>query len=175
MPPRQLNERQRRFAQLVHAGVPPYRAYPSAGYKPHHDSPYQLRENPGVKRYMDGLRKRALARSDVTTEKVLGDLQAAMNLAEDEKQPSSMIQASLGQAKVCGLIVDKHETRNIEDMDKSQVIQALREALGDKADAVLSTLGLNEQAAPQASDPAPQPTDQQPTPAPNAEGTQAVN
>jgi len=138
-------------------------------------NPYRLTENDRVKRHMADLERRALKRHDITVDKIIDDLEDARQVAKTATQPSAMIQASLGQAKVCGLIVDKHETRNIEDMDKSQVIQALREALGDKADAVLATLGLNEQAAPQASDPAPQPTDQQPTPAPNAEGTQAVN
>ena len=154
-----LSQRQKTFARLVHKGIPPYRAYPLAGYRPHHDHPYRLGESGGVKRYMAELQKRVMTRHDITIDNIIQKLEKAMELAQDEKQPSAMIQAALGQAKVCGLIVEKQQTTNIDGASVTELIAILREALGEDADLVLQRLGISDKPIPKA----------------NADGTEAVN
>ena len=91
---------------------------------------------------MDHLEKRALRRSDLTVEKLINDLEAAKERAARIDQPASMIQASLAQAKIVGLLNDRVEVKSVDAMGMSELINALREVMGDGADIVLRQLGI---------------------------------
>jgi len=91
-----------------------------------------------------------MTRHDITIDNIIQKLEKAMDLAEGEKQPSAMIQAALGQAKVCGLIVEKQQTTNIDGASVTELIAILREALGEDADLVLQRLGITDKPMPKA-------------------------
>jgi hypothetical protein len=137
-----LNKRQKTFARLVHEQVPPYRAYALAGYRPHESNPYRLSENERVKRYLTQLEAATKKRHEITVDGLLTDLEAARIMARNARQAQAMISATLGQAKLCGLITDKRKTKHSGGMSLEACVRLLREALADKADAVLKALGV---------------------------------
>lgn len=56
---------------------------------------------------MSELQTKTAKKVEVTIETIATELDEARELAKAEKQPSPMVQASLGKAKLYGLIVDK--------------------------------------------------------------------
>jgi phage terminase small subunit len=142
-----LSERQKAFARLVHEQVPPYRAYALAGYRPHESNPYRLSENERVKQYMCELEARTMERHQVTVDTLLTELEEARLNAKSAKQPSSEVSAIMGKAKLAGLLVDKQEIKDVSNMNMEELIQSVRDKLGDQAEIVLKALGLAPQAA----------------------------
>ena len=102
------NARHERFAQSVAFGIPSYAAYIEAGYQEHHNNPYRLRENEGVKaRIMeiqaDTARRVSLSRADLL-QMMVDDRE----LARSQGQSAAAIRASelLGR-ELAGLYVEK--------------------------------------------------------------------
>lgn len=149
--PALTNHRQERFCQLVKQGVPPYRAYPMAGYKFHNGEPYRLRENPRVKRRLAELTKGLAMKARVTVESLTEELDAARELALRVDQPSAAIAATTSKAKLHGLMVDRKESGAPGDFASMQtpeaVIDAVRKDLGDAAADMVASL-LAKQALP---------------------------
>jgi hypothetical protein len=144
---RQLSERQKAFARLVHEQVPPYRAYPLAGYRPHESNPYRLlSENERVKRYMSELEAQTMERHEVTVDSLLTELEEARLNAKAAKQPSSEVTAVMGKAKLTGLLVDRQEIKDVSNMNMEELVQAVRDNMGDEAEIVLKALGLKADA-----------------------------
>jgi phage terminase small subunit len=143
-----LLPRQKRFAELIHAGKPISTAYVEAGYK--HDkcwgNPYRLLTgNDRVKQYISDLERETRTRHDLTVDAILTDLETARLMAEQNRNPGAMITASMAQAKLCGLVVDKREIEKpIERMSHEEVVNLIREHMGDKADALLEFLELED-------------------------------
>lgn len=148
MSTRLLTTKQKAFVKLLHIGLPITRAYERAGYRPNRWNCWTAAQSPNVQRELRRLEARALRKHDVTVEKVLTDLQRAMTLAEQEKQAGAMINAAMSQAKVCGLITDKIEQRDISKMDMDEIVKTMREEFGDKADAILQTLEVDTEDKP---------------------------
>jgi len=75
---------------------------------------------------------------------LIAELEDARKLAEETKQPASMVSASMGKARLAGLIIDKREvkTNDIDGMDIPQLAQSLHDILGDKANLILTELGV---------------------------------
>jgi Terminase small subunit len=144
---RQLSERQKSFARLVHEQVPPYRAYGLAGYRRHHSNAYRLRENEGVKQYLSELEAQTMKRHEVTVDTLLTELEEARLNAKAAKQPSSEVSAIMGKAKLTGLLVDRQEIKDVSNMNTDELIQAVRDNMGDDADIALKALGLDGYAA----------------------------
>jgi phage terminase small subunit len=142
----QLSERQKSFVRLIHEQVPPYRAYPLAGYRRHHSNAYRLRENEGVKQYLGELEAQTMKRHEVTVDSLLTELEEARLNAKAAKQPSSEVSAVMGKAKLTGLLVDKQEIKDVSNMNMEELIQSVRDKLGDQAESVLKALGLAPQA-----------------------------
>jgi hypothetical protein len=143
---RQLSERQKSFARLVHEQVPPYRAYALAGYRRHHSNAYRLREKEGVKRYLGELEAQTMKRHEVTVDSLLTELEEARLNAKTTKQPGAEISAVMGKAKLTGLLVDRQEIKDVSKMNPEELVQAVRDNLGDEADVVLKALGLDADA-----------------------------
>jgi phage terminase small subunit len=143
---RQLSERQKAFARFVHEQVPPYGAYALAGYRPHESNPYRLSEDERVKRYLSELEARTMKRHEVTIDSLLTELEEARLNAKAAKQPSSEVSAVMGKAKLTGLLVDKQEIKDVSNMNMEELIQSVRDKLGDQAEIVLKALGLAPQA-----------------------------
>jgi len=140
---RQLSERQRNFARLVHEQVPPYRAYALAGYRRHHSNAYRLRENEGVKQYLSELEAQTMKRHEVTIDTLLTELEEARLNAKTAKQPSSEVSAVMSKAKLTGLLVDRQEIKDVSGMNMDELIQSVRDNLGDDAEMALKALGLD--------------------------------
>src|SRR5260370_28308381 len=79
--PALTNARQERFCQLVKQGVPPYRAYPAAGYQANNGAPYRLAENVRVKRRLTELTRHIAVKTRVTIESLTQELDEARELA----------------------------------------------------------------------------------------------
>src|SRR5215207_5428684 len=140
---RQLSERQKAFARLIHEQVPPYRAYALAGYRRHHSNAYRLRENEGVRQFLSELEAKTMKRHEVTVDSLLTELEEARLNAKAAKQPSSEVSAVMGKAKLSGLLVDRQEIKDLSSMNMGELIQSVRDNLGDDAEIALKALGLD--------------------------------
>jgi len=159
------NPRQERFARLVVKGIPPYRAYPDAGYRFDAGNPYRLTENDRVKRRVSELQKAAQMRTINTVESIADELDEAKDIAKHVEQPSAMVAASVAKAKLLGLMVDKSEVKHIDlaNADEDQIRQFIT-SMGldpDKVIAMLLDAALSNAGAE--------------LPGPNAPSTDAAN
>lgn len=108
--PALTNIRQERFCQLVKQGIPPYRAYPMAGYNAHPAAPYRLCENARVKARLAELTRSLAMKTKVTVETITADLDRIMLAAEEAKQFGAAKGAVDTKAKLHGLLVERRET-----------------------------------------------------------------
>jgi hypothetical protein len=143
-----LSARQKEFARLIHAGKPVSTAYVEAGYKPDRGNACRLTANDNIQLYIRDLERRALEQHDITIDRVLTNLEGALQMAKFARNPGAMIQASLSQAKLVGLVVKKIEERTIDKMDKEEIVAEIRKRMGDKADTILQLLELDGPEAP---------------------------
>lgn len=140
-----LNPRQKLFAELVHHhGMSPHKAYHEAGYSPSRWSPYRVAKAPGVQAYIRKLEERAMRKNDITVEKILTDLESARSLAMGEGQASAAVNATMAQAKVVGLIVERVERKDVSDMDMKELVGAVREVFGDQGEPLIKALGIEK-------------------------------
>ena len=134
--PALTNKRQERFAQLLKQGIVPYRAYPLAGYRPHHDSPYRLRENAGVKQRLAELDMHFQAKTRVTLETICDKLDEDRAFARSVGQAGAALNATVMKAKLHGLMIDRRESGDPGAFDKLQsaddVLALIRAELGDE-------------------------------------------
>ena len=141
----ELSEKDKLFARLLHQGKPVTQAYDEAGFKPNRGNCYRLRRSARLQRYLNSLEVRVAKRHDVTMDSLIAELEDARKLAEETKQPASMVSASMGKARLAGLIIDKREVKSTDDLDGkniSEIAKALYDILGDKADLILTELGI---------------------------------
>lgn len=71
----------------------------------------RLLNNPNVSLAVKKLQEEARKKHEVTLESITRELEEARILAMTEKQTSSAVSASLGKAKIHGLVVDKKEIK----------------------------------------------------------------
>ncbi len=103
------NSRHEKFAQALAKGATATEAYASAGYKGDRTAASRLSTNVNVAQRVAELQGRAAKRAEVTMESLLIELEEARSLALAEKQSSAAVSATLGKAKLTGLIVEKRE------------------------------------------------------------------
>ncbi len=136
------NARQERFCQLVKQGIPPYRAYPLAGYKPDSGAPYRLSENIRVKRRLTELTRHIAVKTRVTIESLTQELDEARELAARVDQPSAMTAATIAKGKLHGLMVERKESGQPGDFaglqSAADVLAQLATELGPETAALLS-------------------------------------
>jgi hypothetical protein len=108
MPPLE-NPRWERFAQELAKGKRAHEAYVLAGYKENAGNATRLKLNEKIIARVQGLLGRSAARAEVTVASILSELEEARKLAAEINQPSAAVAATLGKAKVAGLIVDRKE------------------------------------------------------------------
>lgn len=112
-----LNARRERFVQnLVAKGMNATAAYKAAGYAAKYDAAVRadasrLLTNANVKTRVAQLQQEAAAKAAVTAETIAGELDAAYELAFANKQAAACVAASMGKAKLFGLIVDRQDLR----------------------------------------------------------------
>jgi phage terminase small subunit len=149
---KQLSQRQRRFCQLVVEGKSPPIAYVEAGYK--HDKSYAncyrlLTGNDRVKQEILNLQRKAMIKHEVTIESLVEELNEAREHAKKVGQPASEVSSIMAKAKLLGLVIDRREIqeKTLDTMNASEVMNLLRERLGDRAPEMLRLLGIEDQKA----------------------------
>ena len=109
-----LTSRQEAFCRGLTEGLSQYEAYQKAGYRSEGRNAIDanaaaLVRNHKVVKRLNELKAEAAKRTAVTVESIAAELEASRLGAMAEKQFAAANQASLGKAKLYGLIVDKAE------------------------------------------------------------------
>src|SRR5262249_49203080 len=153
------NPRHEKFARLVWAAsAKDYRralAYLAAGYRAKLDlsepdkchsadvGASVLLKNPKVKRRIGELATMAAKRHEITQDSLLEELEQARQAALTNNQASAAVAASMGKAKLCGMIVERKDTGKPGDFD-NMTVEELRLYLKGALDEKQLTHGDNK-------------------------------
>lgn len=89
----------------------------------------RLLSNHKVAARVNELRAELAKRHAVTIDSISAELEQARSLAFQTEQPAAAVSASLGKAKLHGLLIDKQETKlKIEDLPDDQLDRAIADA-----------------------------------------------
>lgn len=121
--PKLKNARHERFAQGLTAGKTADQAYVDAGFKRNDGNAARLKGNDRIKARVEELQHKAAERAVTTVEDIARQLDDDRGVARKNKQGSAMVSATMGKAKVLGLIVDKHlvGVKRVEDMNEHEL------------------------------------------------------
>ena len=99
------------YFELGNASEAYKRAYNSHA-KPNtlHRKANDLLKHPVIKAEVQTMQAQARERNQVTIDKVVDELEEARQIAKQSGNAAAMVSATLGKAKVLGLVVDKQET-----------------------------------------------------------------
>lgn len=105
------NAKHELFAQALAKGKSQAEAYAAAGYAPSEPNASRLTSNDKVKARLAELQERAALRVELTVADILEELEQARQIAiaAPTPQASAMVTASMGKAKLLGMITDKGE------------------------------------------------------------------
>jgi phage terminase small subunit len=101
------NARHERFAQELAKGKSQVDAYATAGFKPNESHASRLVANGKVADRVRELKERAAAKTVVTVADIAQQLDEDRQFARELKQAAAAVSASMGKAKVLGLLEDK--------------------------------------------------------------------
>ncbi len=118
-----LNARHESFAQGLAQGMTGDEAYAAAGYKPNQNNASRLKGKESIKSRVAFLQGEAAERNAVTVDDIVRQLDEARALARERGNAAAMVSATMGKAKVLGLIVDKQVIglKRIEDMNEHEL------------------------------------------------------
>ena len=139
------NARRELFSQLVAQGKVLGEAYVLAGFKPNTGNPSTLNSKKEVQRrvaeILSARNRKVLEKTahevETTRELILVELEEARQIAKKARNGSAMAMASLGKAKVLGLIIDRREIGEVGSFDNMT-----DEELVEQAKKRASALGL---------------------------------
>lgn len=103
------NARHERFAQELAKGKTADEAYQLAGYSANRGNASTLKSKQSVSDRVTELKAKAAERTIITIHDIADQLDEDREFARREKAASAAITATMGKAKVLGLISDKHE------------------------------------------------------------------
>lgn len=103
------NQRHEAFAQALAKGKTADEAYALAGFKPNRGNAATLKAKQSILDRVAELQNKVAAKVEVTIESLAAELDEARELAKGGNQPSAMVSATLGKAKLFGLIIDKKQ------------------------------------------------------------------
>jgi phage terminase small subunit len=103
------NARHERFAQALAKGKTQIEAHASAGYKSHDQNAARMIGNERIKARVAELQERAAEKTVCTVADIAAQLDEDRKFARQLDNPAAAISATMGKAKVLGLIVDKSE------------------------------------------------------------------
>lgn len=103
------NARREAFARAVAAGASATDAYEQAGYKRDNGAACRLAQREDVAARIAELQAIAAEKAAVTIESIAAELEAARAKAMEKDQISAAVQASMGKAKLFGLLVEKRQ------------------------------------------------------------------
>lgn len=100
------------YFELGNASEAYKRAYNSHA-KPNtlHRKANDLLKHPVIKAEVQTMQEQARERNQVTIDNVVNELEEARQIAKQSGNAAAMVSATLGKAKVLGLVVDKQETK----------------------------------------------------------------
>lgn len=101
------NARHERFAQELAKGSSATAAYAAAGYEPSEQNASRLTRNDKVAARVIELKERAAEKAVLTAADIAKQLDEDRAFAKSCGVPAAMVSATMGKAKVLGLIVDK--------------------------------------------------------------------
>ena len=104
-----LNFKQELFAQGIAKGLPQLRAYVEAGYKPSEAGACRLASHVKVSARIAELQAKGADKALVTVETINAKLIESYKMAQQMEQSAAMTAATMAQAKIFGLDVNKHE------------------------------------------------------------------
>jgi len=140
--PELKNIRQERFCALVVQGIPPYRAYPMAGYRANDGSPYRLQGNARVQHRQNEIIEALGMKTHVTVETIAKQFNEDRDFAIAQKQPATAHAASVSLAKLHGLMVERKESGAPGEFagltSADEVLALIRAELGEEAAELLS-------------------------------------
>lgn len=154
-----LNARQEAFARNLVKGKTQDAAYREAGYSPNRfNASRLLNTNENVKRRVQELQAKMETRTIVTSDSLIAELEESRQLAAALGQVSAAVAATMGKAKIRGLIVNRTESgapgefaamdadalrnwiaKQIEGVVIREAETALTEAVSDQATLVAPT------------------------------------
>lgn len=97
------------FSQELAKGKTADDAYQTAGYKENRHNASRLKTNETILNRIAELQERGAIRAEVTVASIIAELDEARELARTVHQPAAMTSASMGKAKVAGLLVERTE------------------------------------------------------------------
>lgn len=112
-----LTAKQEKFCQGVAKGLTysdAYReAYDAENMKAEviQNKASDLMKRDDIRVRVDELRKRALKRYDLTVDDIISELEEAREIAKETKTSAAMVSASMGKAKLLGMVVDNVSAR----------------------------------------------------------------
>lgn len=154
------NTRHEAFAQALAKGKTQDEAYRIAGYTPSRHHAHRLATKGYIVARLSELQAKVAKKVEVTLESLYGELEEARGIAIKEKQSSAAVSATMGKAKLAGLVVDKHKlsgTIQVVTITAKQLDGLTEDELAalESAYPVLQKLGLiggDPGAAPEAGD-----------------------
>lgn len=109
------NPRHEAFAHALAKGKTADEAYALAGFKPNRGNATRLKANDSIRARVEELQGKVAKKVEVTVESLAAELEEARGIAKTEKQTSAMVSATLGKAKLFGMIIDKkHHSGSIQ-------------------------------------------------------------
>lgn len=130
------DSRREAFARLLAEGQSVVDAHEKAGFKRHRQNAYRLVKNPDVAARVQWLKEQAAIRTGNTIEDITDQLDEAYKLAFGKLNPSAMVAASMGKAKLLGLIIERHQhsLKPISEMNEQELRQLLGQSGQDHGD-----------------------------------------
>lgn len=123
------NARWEKFAQNCVKGMSQDEAYVEAGFKRNSGNANRLAQRPEVVARIAFLQSRAAERALITADDIARQLDADRDFARAEKQAGAAVSATMGKAKVLGLIIERHRhaIKNVDEMNEDELRQFLGE------------------------------------------------
>ena len=107
------NARHEKYAQNRAKGMTIDKAYVEAGFKRNRSNAAQLNAKQHIQDRIAELQGKAAERAIKTVEDIVSQLDEDRELARANGQASAAVSATMGQAKILGLITDKHRVVGI--------------------------------------------------------------
>ncbi len=103
------NSSSEKFAQNLATGMADTDAWEAAGYRRNRNPPHRALKRPDIKARVAWLKAQGASAAVVTAQTIALQLDDDRKLAHKVEQPGAAVSASMGKAKLFGLISDRHE------------------------------------------------------------------
>jgi hypothetical protein len=107
------NPRHEAFARALFEGKSASAAYAEAGYSNSRGNASRMKANESIQMRVVELQAAAQRNSEVTIKSLLAELEDARQRATDLKQLSASVRAIESKARISGLLVERHEVKNV--------------------------------------------------------------